>query len=755
MKWLAAAAVGAMMLVPMTASASQIEYHWGTYDHENSGKYPHVAHEVKGKEAAAVGFTVEDSMSKESGTVSKVVVARWTNKLTEDQEIIVELSTDPTFPDSNDKTRWFKLDADDQYNGEKNARNVTYYFNPGTTFVRAFIYDSEKGEYGPTTEFPVVDRPSPEITSVERVVKAKSVELEINSDGSATGYEIYRKVGNKYKKIAKITDNVFTDKGLTKGETYSYKMRTYSYNTAAARIIYGDWYYTKVATWGAKLEVKATPTAKKNAIKLTWNKVKDADGYEIYRTDTATSKNYYNGFGEFDEEDWSYSEGFDEYDSFANAKLIATIKKAKTTKYTDKKLDAEDGYNYTYTVVAYKNKGGKKDITVQGNASATLGFDFRTLDSTVNADGSVTLSWKRTVGAEGYKIERLMHETEKNADGTDKKGEDGKVIYTNETKWVAVGTLEAAQREYTFPAYAKDDPSGDKGVFRIYAYKGSVKSDAHEVYTKQTTAGDLPGVTSVTAVQTGDRVVTIAWQPVEGATSYTVYRSTSLAGYSRIKGEYYGNGTPIWYPTQEPIKDSEGKVVRVSYAESVNIPKDVTVITDAYSTYLNYSDSKAAEEEANVLNYGPEAGKTYYYYVIANKTTPAVKNADDTIKTPEKTERSNPAAYAKVTLKATTSLKKAKIKSVASSKKGEVKISWKKVENADKYYVYCSTEKKAKNYMCVGSTSKKSLKVQGLESGKTYYFKVVAADTNSADADDLAVKGDKLKYSDAKSVKVK
>ena len=85
-----------------------------------------------------------------------------------------------------------------------------------------------------------------------------------------------------------------------------------------------------------KLRLKAT--GKTKSIKLTWQKVKDADGYIIYGARCGKSM-----------------------------KKIKTIKDGKKVTYTQKKL--KKGKYYKYMVVAYKNVDGKK-YTIATSKSA-------------------------------------------------------------------------------------------------------------------------------------------------------------------------------------------------------------------------------------------------------------------------------------------------------------------------------------------------------------------------------------------------
>ncbi len=107
-------------------------------------------------------------------------------------------------------------------------------------------------------------------------------------------------------------------------------------------------------------------------IKLSWTKVSDAKGYEIYR---ATSKN-------------------------GTYKLIKT-----TTKTSFKNEKLADGKNYFYKVRAYKVVDGKK---VYGDFSSVKKMITKSKAPVINVKRTTKtkakLTWKKVTGAEGYEV---------------------------------------------------------------------------------------------------------------------------------------------------------------------------------------------------------------------------------------------------------------------------------------------------------------------------------------------------------------
>ncbi|MCI8559638.1 MAG: leucine-rich repeat protein [Dorea sp.] len=171
---------------------------------------------------------------------------------------------------------------------------------------------------------PVLSKTSVDITSVK--VSWKKVP-------GATAYEVYRansKSGKFTKKavISKSSTVNYTDKKLTTGKTYYYKVRAVASGTV--KTTYSNYSSMKSAKpLPAKIGgVKASAGSK--SVKMSWKKAAGVTGYEVYRS---TSKN-----GKY--------------------KKVKSISKAATTKYTDKKLKAKK--TYYYKVRAYKKVSGKK-----------------------------------------------------------------------------------------------------------------------------------------------------------------------------------------------------------------------------------------------------------------------------------------------------------------------------------------------------------------------------------------------------------
>lgn len=149
-----------------------------------------------------------------------------------------------------------------------------------------------------------------------------------------TGYKVYRATSKKgkyklVKTIKKASTDSMTDKKLTTGKTYYYKVLPYQ--KAGKNTINGsDSAIVKAKIVPSEpILVSVKNSAAKKAV-IKWKKVSGASGYEIYR---ATSKN-----GKY--------------------KKVKVITKGKTVSYTDSKL--AKGKSYYYKIRAYRTVKGKK-----------------------------------------------------------------------------------------------------------------------------------------------------------------------------------------------------------------------------------------------------------------------------------------------------------------------------------------------------------------------------------------------------------
>ena len=161
-----------------------------------------------------------------------------------------------------------------------------------------------------------------------KVASYNSVKLTWAKTTGASGYEVCRATSKSgaYKYVGKTTSTSYTNKSLTTGSTYYYKV--HAYKTCNGKDIPGT--YSSVASAKpvlAKTSVKLTAGKKKITVK--WSRISGATGYKIYRS-TKKSSGY---------------------------KCVKTVTKSSTTSFVNKSL--KKGTKYYYKVRAYRKSGSK------------------------------------------------------------------------------------------------------------------------------------------------------------------------------------------------------------------------------------------------------------------------------------------------------------------------------------------------------------------------------------------------------------
>lgn len=590
------------------------------------------------------------------------------------------------------------------------------------------------------------------VPSVSTAIKSNSIQLSMGrSSRYVTGYEIYRKTGKKFNKIAKTTKAVYTDTGLTADTKYQYKVRSYYYNKDTKAVSYSPYRTLERTTSGSALKLKAQVTGNKN-VKLTWTKVPGAIRYEVYRTKDYSDYTEYEKGGKYN-------------NSFSSKDLLKTLKKNKKT-YTDKKTSVNQGYGYTVVAVL---KGGKQQVT--DYVSVNIAFETPRCLEYNTASGGKVVEWKKVYGASGYLVEKYDP-----ADGTYKP-------FKNLGKNTTKVTLPAVTPYWYQRTGSTSYNCCTEEEYHIRAVKGSSVSDAAEVSVYST----LGVVSNVTAKKVSNGIQ-VSWSSVPGASYYQVYRvkagelvrdkdtktydlvSEYDYGSEQQVTEYYGVVTPQVSPAQPG--DTEVRYYQ-NYSYSMDRTTQTTML-DYAGMIVEWDGQKASD----VDTVGPQEGVAYQYYVVAyqadvldmrtlsvhNTTThmddPNIEVPRYGIKCPYPDANGNYdtsygayrttigcAKIGEATYTAAAAPAKVKIKSVKAGSKSAT-ITFKKVAGATNYKIYRSTKKKGQ-YFCVGTTKKTKYKDTKLTSKKTYYYKVVAVKENEvgADVDSAASK--------PKSVKVK
>jgi uncharacterized protein YjdB len=252
---------------------------------------------------------------------------------------------------------------------------TTYYYK-----VRAYV---TSGSTNVPSSFSSVKSAKP-VPATPAITTASagynSVKISWGKVSGATGYQIYRATSKEgtYSRIATITSGstvTYTNKSLTTGRTYYYKVR--AYRTVNGTNVYGSFSSVKSVKPVPATPAITTAPAGYNSVKISWKKVSGASGYQVYR---ATSKT------------GTYSR-------------VATVTNGSTVTYTNKSLTT--GKTYYYKVRAYRTVNGTKVYGSFSSVKSVKPVPAKPSIAAVRASSSsIRISWKKVSGASGYQVYR-------------------------------------------------------------------------------------------------------------------------------------------------------------------------------------------------------------------------------------------------------------------------------------------------------------------------------------------------------------
>lgn len=261
-----------------------------------------------------------------------------------------------------------------------NSGSVTSYtdtaVSSGTTYtytVRACAgsaisaYNSQKSIlYVKNSNGNISHLDAPKVASV--VNMSNGIKVTWEEISGAAGYNVYRKTnGGSWTRIAIITGGTtltYLDKSVSSGTNYTYTVRACAGNVMSS--------YDSQASLRYLKEPKITGTAViSGGVKLTWDKIAGAAGYNVYRKTNGGK--------------WA---------------RIATIANGSTVTYTDKSVSSGTTYMYTVRAYAgsamssYKEQGKVLYLSVPALSGATI------------TNSGVKIIWGKVTGASGYLVYR-------------------------------------------------------------------------------------------------------------------------------------------------------------------------------------------------------------------------------------------------------------------------------------------------------------------------------------------------------------
>lgn len=379
-----------------------------------------------------------------------------------------------------------------------------------------------------------------------------SVKLSWSKISGTKGYEIYRSVtkssateisngeGNSYEKYKMIADlssgkKSYTDKGLTSGMSYSYKVKAYKM-VDNKKVYIED---QAVVSLGFELTNFKYVQKSNGKVTVTWNPVYTAKGYLVEKLDNASGK-------------WS---------------KYKTIKSVKTSTVTLPATKNTEGV--TYRVRAYN---GTKYTDAYGVTVMPVLAAPTSVKAKATKDG-IKVTWKKVSGADYYKVYRTTVKDSvynKDTKSYNYSGATQIGTYVTDSSTVSgyrqatendMNVASVVDRKITYSVNGVTDivladgpDTGVKYYYYVVACKKNTSTDGYVYDNEEADWNDYyyssgaskaasatfnetkPAATSISKITSKSKKVTLKYKASKEADGYEIERSTSKKkGFEVIK----------------------------------------------------------------------------------------------------------------------------------------------------------------------------------------------------------------------------
>ncbi len=539
---------------------------------------------------------------------------------------------------------------------------------------------------------PALDPGTP--TASLEILGYATLKLNWTEEDNCEGYEVKYTTtpAGAWTQTADIdSSNVlsFRYSGVTFNKTYYFMVRGYKLGADGEKI-YGEWSETVSGKPVPVLSGLKASNTSYNSVTVSWTKNSTSNGYYVYRSS----------------------------DNGVTWKLLKTITKNSTVSYKNTSLTP--GYTYMYKVIPFRKAGSSKIKGIENVVTVTVTPPRPSSLSVSVTSSKPKLTWTKVSGAQGYEIYR--------SDSYD--GE-----------FICIATITSGST-----VTWTDVKTASNLYYKVRAYRGTDYGTAYSPFTSVVTATTSLGKPTAFAASASYSSIKVSWHKVTGAAGYKIYRSTDGENFSLAKtitknttlswtNTGLTTGREYYYYVVPYTSSMSGTSSDVISAVPALSKPTLTIAAPGY--YLNlswtkvsgatgYNIYKSVDGEnfdlCKTITSGATVkwsdtsvvkGRHYFYKVAAVRsglegTASAVKNSSPSLPAPTKPKAARASAES-------------------------IKISWVKSSGATGYEIFRSTSSGGtyESIAFVSGNSTVTYTDSGLESHKTYYYKVRAVRTLS------------------------